>query len=236
MTKILRLKNLYKEYKLRGEVPVVAVNNITLEIEQGEFIAICGVSGSGKSTLLHLISGVLEADSGEIEILDDEGKYLSISKMNSKKLAEYRNRFIGYVLQDFGLIPYRSVKENVAVPLYIKGERSSSISHKVDEALDNVGVLNLKNRPVTKLSGGQKQRVAIARAIVNNPRIILADEPTGALDSSTKEGIVSLFKEMTNKGKTVIMVTHDTEIADKCDRVIHIRDGKIVEMKHSIME
>lgn len=228
MTEILRLKDVYKEYKIKGELPVKAVDGITLAVNKGEFLAICGVSGSGKSTLLHLISGVLSMDKGSIEILQND-KYIDISKLNSKKLADYRNEYIGYVLQDFGLIPYRNVKENVAVPLYISGAKGTVIDKKVDEVLKSVGVLELKKRSVTKLSGGQKQRVAIARAIINSPQVILADEPTGALDSDTKSEIMALFKKLTQEGKTVIMVTHDKEAACECDRIINIRDGKIIE-------
>lgn len=227
MTSLLKISNVYKEYKIKKDLPVKAVNGISLDVNSGEFIAICGVSGSGKSTLLHLIGGVFKPDSGDINVTDKDGTVYHVEKMNLQDAALYRNKITGYVLQDFGLIPYRSVKENVAVPLYINGESSRNIEKKVNDALQKVGVLELGKRPISKLSGGQKQRVAIARALINDPLIILADEPTGALDSETKRDILLLFRKLADSGKTIIMVTHDTEAAKLCDRIINIKDGKI---------
>ncbi len=227
MSNLLSIKNVYKSYKIKNAEPVRAIDGLSLEVKKGEFLAVCGVSGSGKSTLLHLISGVLKPDSGEITVTEEDGSSFNLENMSARKAASYRNRYIGYVLQDFGLIPYRSVKENIAVPLYINGDPSGKINKKVDEIMDAVGIADLKKRKITELSGGQKQRVAIARALINSPQIILADEPTGALDSETKKGIIDLFRILTNSGKTVIMVTHDTEAASLCDRTVRIKDGKI---------
>lgn len=222
MSTLIELKNVSKIYG-SGNGQIKALDSINLSIEEGEFVAICGVSGSGKSTLLHLIGCLDKPTTGEITIGDN-----NIVNLNSSSRAELRNGKIGFVLQDFGLIPYRTSYENVMVPLYFAKSRVKDRRSKVMKALELAGVADLANRRINKLSGGQKQRVAIARALVNDAPIILADEPTGALDSVTRDEIKMLLKSVNEQGKTVIVVTHDLELADAANRVINIKDGKIV--------
>jgi len=221
---MITVNNISKTYYPKGGVPVPALTDLSLHVERGEFVAITGVSGSGKSTLLHVIGGMDKIDKGEI-LVDNE----DITKYSSRKLAHYRNEKIGFVLQDFGLIPYRTVLENVAVPLYIHQKKPGGVTGQVYDILQDMGISELRKRRVSQLSGGQKQRVAIARAVVNSPDILLADEPTGALDSKTKKEIMDVFLELNKKGTTLIMVTHDPEISAFADRVLRIQDGKIVD-------
>ncbi len=219
---ILKVEKLNKIYG-KGNNKVVAVDNVSFEVEQGEFVAIVGASGSGKSTLLHLIGGVDKPTSGKV-IIDD----VDIYKMSSDDISIFRRRQIGLIYQFYNLIPILNVKENITLPIELD-------SNKVDqERLNEVlKLLNLKNREThlpNELSGGQQQRVAIARAIINNPAIILADEPTGNLDKNSGEDIISLLKLSNKKYKqTIIMITHDLDIASNADRVITIEDGKIIK-------
>ncbi len=219
---ILKVEKLNKIYG-KGDNKVVAVDNASFEVEKGEFVAIVGASGSGKSTLLHLIGGVDKPTSGKV-IIDGVDLY----KMSSDEISIFRRRQIGLIYQFYNLIPILNVKENITLPIELD-------SNKVDkERLDEVlKLLNLKNREThlpNELSGGQQQRVAIARAIINNPAIILADEPTGNLDKNSSEEIISLLKLSNKKYKqTIIMITHDLEIASNADRVITIEDGKIIK-------
>ena len=222
MENAIELKSVTKVYRSKGVEDVVALTDLTLEVRKGEFIAVCGVSGSGKSTLLHIIGCLDQPTSGTVLISGTD-----VSGLSDSALAKIRNDKIGIVLQDFALIPYRTAYDNVMVPLYFSKNKKNA--HKrIMESLEKTGVAALAKREIRKMSGGQKQRVAIARALVNNPDIILADEPTGQLDSKTKKEIADLFKTINSEGRTIVVVTHDDELAKTADRVVRIVDGKIV--------
>lgn len=225
MENAIELKSVTKVYRSKGVEDVVALDDLTLEVRKGEFIAVCGVSGSGKSTLLHIIGCLDQPTSGTVLISGTD-----VSGLSDSALAKIRNDKIGIVLQDFALIPYRTAYDNVMVPLYFSKNKKNA--HKrIMESLEKTGVAALAKREIRKMSGGQKQRVAIARALVNNPDIILADEPTGQLDSKTKKEIADLFKTINSEGRTIVVVTHDDELAKTADRVVRIVDGKIGENK-----
>jgi len=218
---IIRTDQLIKDYDL-GKVKVRALDGVNMSIEAGEFVAIMGPSGSGKSTLMHII-GCLDSPSAGDYYLDA----IKVSQMERRKLAAIRNAKIGFVFQSFNLLPHLNVLKNVELPLMYAGIGNKDRTLKAKQILDSVGLSDrLKHKP-TELSGGQRQRVAIARAIVNSPSILLADEPTGNLDSSSGGDILAIFNELHKQGNTVIMVTHDPAVAQRADRVIHIRDGKI---------
>lgn len=218
---MIELKNITKIYNPKKHNRFRALNGITFSVNDGEFCAIIGKSGSGKSTLLHII-GMLDTFSGGEYFLN--GK--NVSKFNERAAAKIRARSIGFVKQDFALIDEYSALDNVMIPLY--SIKASDKKKKALLAIEKLGIINLANKEVSQLSGGEKQRVAIARAIVNDPKIILADEPTGSLDSKTAADIMSVFKRLNDDGKTVIIVTHDLGIAKQCDRIIEISDGEIV--------
>ncbi len=221
MENAIELKSVTKVYRSKGVEDVVALDDLTLEVRKGEFVAVCGVSGSGKSTLLHIIGCLDQPTSGTVLISGTD-----VSGLSDSALAKIRNDKIGIVLQDFALIPYRTAYDNVMVPLYFSKNKKNA--HKrIMESLEKTGVAALAKREIRKMSGGQKQRVAIARALVNNPDIILADEPTGQLDSKTKKEIAQLFKTINSEGRTIVVVTHDDELAKTADRVVRIVDGKI---------
>jgi len=201
---------------------VIALNQVSLSIQKSEMVAIVGASGSGKSTLMHILGCLDHPDSGQYFL---EGK--EISKMNKDALAKIRNNKIGFVFQSFNLLPRMSALENVELPLLYAGHPAAK-----DEAAAALEKVNLGSRlyhEPSQLSGGQQQRVTIARALVTNPSIILADEPTGNLDSKSNEEILKIFRKLNQDGRTVIIVTHDAEIAGKCRRQIKIRDGRIIE-------
>lgn len=219
---MIRLKGISKIYNIKKSNEFYALKKADLEIQDGELLGVIGKSGAGKSTLMHIIGCIDNFEEGTYEL---NGK--DISGISAKKKAEIRNKEIGIVMQDFALVDEYTVEENVMIPLYFtKGIKNRK--EKVSRALEKVGIEDLKKKPVNKLSGGQKQRVAIARAIVNEPDILLADEPTGALDTKTGQEIMEVFKEINNNGKTVIIITHDEEIAKQCKRIIEIKDGEIV--------
>ena len=223
MENAIELKSVTKVYRSKGVEDVVALDDLTLEVRKGEFVAVCGVSGSGKSTLLHIIGCLDQPTSGTVLISGTD-----VSGLSDSALAKIRNDKIGIVLQDFALIPYRTAYDNVMVPLYFSKNKKNA--HKrIMESLEKTGVAALARREIRKMSGGQKQRVAIARALVNNPDIILADEPTGQLDSKTKKEIADLFKTINSEGRTIVVVTHDDELAKTADRVVRIMDGRIVD-------
>ena len=222
MENAIELKSVSKVYKTKGADDVVALDELTLEVRRGEFVAVCGVSGSGKSTLLHII-GCLDKPTSGIVIVSGT----DVSGLNDVELAKIRSERIGIVLQDFALIPYRTAYDNVMVPLYFSKNRKNA-KKRIMESLEKTGVADLAKREIKKMSGGQKQRVAIARALVNYPDIILADEPTGQLDSKTKKEIAELFKTINSEGVTIVVVTHDDELAKAADRIVRISDGRLV--------
>lgn len=219
---IIELNNIVKIYNKGKENQVNALRGVNLTVERGESLAIMGVSGSGKSTLLHILG-----------LLDNynEGEYIydgiNIKDLNANDKAHFRNRSIGYVLQDFGLIENQKVMYNIMLPLYFTKEKSSTFKSKVMQVAKDMGIENLLKRKVSQLSGGQKQRVALARALVTNPEVILADEPTSALDRATSTGIIDCLIQLVEKGKTIIMVTHDKQVADRFARTVYIEDGII---------
>ena len=218
---IIKTENLIKTYNM-GKVEVNALQGVEISIKKGEFVAIIGPSGSGKSTLMHIL-GCLDSPSQGSYILDG----INVEKLSKAKLAKIRNKKIGFVFQTFNLLPHVNIQKNVELPLLYGGVNGSQRESRAIEVLNSVGLGDrLKHKP-SELSGGQRQRVAIARAIVNNPSIILADEPTGNLDTTSGTDIMSIFSELHKQGNTVIVVTHDKSIADKADRVITIVDGKI---------
>lgn len=218
---ILKVENLVKTYG-EGDNIVNAVDNISLSVNKGEFVAIVGASGSGKSTLLHLLGGVDRPTSGKIYIDGNE-----INNMNNDKLAIFRRRQIGIVYQFYNLIPILTVEENISLPSDLDGNRPDK--ERMDLILKSFGLFERKNHLPNELSGGQQQRTSIARALINNPAILLADEPTGNLDSKSTEEIMSILK-MSNRdfNQTIIMITHNLEIAKEADRIITIQDGKIL--------
>ena len=220
----IEIRNLNKYYFYRKPNQLQALKNVSVHIADGEFVAIVGKSGAGKSTLLHII-GCIEDFQDGIYLLDD----IPVKELSDAKKSLIRNKYMGVVLQDFGLIDGYSVKENVMVPLHFaKGISANKKLEMVQNALKKVGIAELAENRVNKISGGQKQRVAIARAIVNNPKVVLADEPTGALDSQTALEIMGVFEQLNNDGITVIIVTHDKDVADRCPRRIEIVDGEVM--------
>ena len=219
---ILRVENLSKVYG-KGENKVVALDNISFSVEKGEFVAIVGASGSGKSTLLHLVGGVDRPTKGKVFI---DGK--NIYEMNDDKLAIFRRRQVGLIYQFYNLIPILNVEENITLPLELDNREVDKKTLK--ELLELLGLENRSKHLPNELSGGQQQRVSIGRALITNPAIILADEPTGNLDSKSSDEIVALLKKSNKEyNQTIIMITHNMEIAKEADRIIKIEDGRIVE-------
>jgi putative ABC transport system ATP-binding protein len=219
---LVELRNVRKIYQVAGE-EVRALDGIDLDIQESEFIAIVGPSGSGKSTLMHLLGCLDTPTEGTIHL---DG--LDVSRAGNARLADVRNQKIGFVFQSFNLLQRMTVLENVELPMIYSGAGSRERKRRAAVALEQVGLMHrAKHRP-PQLSGGQSQRVAIARALVNDPKIIFADEPTGNLDSHTGAAILELFRELSRKGRTIVIVTHDLKIAAQTNRQIEIRDGKIV--------
>jgi len=220
---LLELRNVRKVYHLGGE-EIRALDGVSLDIEAGEFISIIGPSGSGKSTLMHILGCLDSPTDGTIQL---DGTM--IHDASPRQLAHIRNQKIGFVFQFFNLLPKLNVLQNVELPMIYGGVSTKERQRRATEALKLVGLeARSKHRP-SQLSGGQQQRVAIARALVNSPRIIFADEPTGNLDSHTGEAILALFRKLSSEGRTIILVTHDPEIAAVTPRKIEIRDGKVAE-------
>ncbi len=219
---ILKVENLVKTYG-SGENRVNAVDDVSFSVEKGEFVAIVGASGSGKSTLLHLIGGVDRPTSGKIFVDGND-----ISKMNDDKLAVFRRRQVGIVYQFYNLIPILTVEENITLPCDLDGRGVDR--ERLEMILDSFGLRARRKHLPNQLSGGQQQRTSIARALINNPSLVLADEPTGNLDSKASDEVMSMLK-MCNQsyGQTIIMITHNLDIAKQADRIITISDGKIVE-------
>jgi len=222
---IIQTRSLVKTYRL-GDSRVLALDGIDLRVEEGEIIAISGSSGSGKSTLMHIIGCLDRPDSGTYILAGED-----VSTLLPNRLAEIRNQKIGFVFQNFNLLPRLNALENVELPLLYAG--ASEAKGRAEEALRIVGLEDRMHHEPAQLSGGQRQRVAIARAIVTDPAIVLADEPTGNIDTKTGEEIMAIFTQLNTQGRTFIIVTHDSEIANHCQRQIHIRDGRIIKQKGS---
>ncbi len=217
---MIELENITKVYRM-GKVDVSALNGISLSIEEGELVALIGASGSGKSTLMNII-GCLDKPTSGRYILDGA----DVSRLNDNKLADLRNRKFGFVFQEYNLLSRASALANVELPLVYSGGRQKR--QRTMEALERVGLAHRAKHKPTEMSGGEQQRVAIARALVNDPTLILADEPTGNLDSAVTAEIISIFKQLNGDGITVIMVTHEMDIASQARRIIRLLDGKIV--------
>ena len=221
---MIQIKNLVKVYNKGKTNEFCALKGIDLSIDEGEMVAIIGKSGAGKSTLLHILAAIDSYDKGSYLV---DG--VSVGDLKEKDRARFRNQKIGIVMQDYALIDEYTIEENVQIPLIFGKVKGNDVRReKIMTAIKNVGLDELAKKPVRQLSGGQKQRVAIARALVNNPAFLLADEPTGALDSKTSGEIMDVFEKLNQGGKTVIIVTHDMEVAARCGRVIEISDGEIV--------
>lgn len=218
----VKLANISKVYKM-GDNDVVALNGVDLDIAEGEFVAIMGPSGSGKSTLMNIL-GCLDTPTTGSYLLDNE----EVANLSEDVLAKIRNKKIGFVFQNFNLLSRISALENVALPLVYAGVSKTERINRAQELLKMVGLADWQHHMPNELSGGQRQRVAIARALVNNPKIIMADEPTGNLDTKSSVEIMAMFKELYKQGKTIILVTHEPDIAENAKRIITVRDGKIV--------
>ncbi len=218
---LIELSNIKKIYEI-GTVKVPALNGVNVGVNKNEYVAIMGPSGSGKSTLMNIV-GCLDTPSDGTYILNNH----NVSDMTDDELAEIRNREIGFVFQTFNLLPRASALHNVELPMIYNGTPAVKRRQKAEEALDKVGLADRMHHKPNELSGGQRQRVAIARALVNDPAIILADEPTGNLDSRTGEEIMEIFEELHDGGNTIILVTHEEYIAEHSDRIIRLRDGLV---------
>jgi len=222
---MIKIEKLHKSYPI-GKDSLHVLKGIDLHIKEGEFVSIMGSSGSGKSTLLNIV--------GLLDIHDKGDYYLNnqlVKNMNEKKAAILRNKFLGFVFQSFNLISYKTALENVALPLYYKGMKRKDRLKVALEYLEKVGLKDWANHLPNELSGGQKQRVAIARALVTKPKVVLADEPTGALDSTTSDSVMDLLKEINNEGMTVFVITHEEEIAEQTKRIVRLKDGIIISDK-----
>lgn len=227
MEELISIRNLKKTYKIGDEI-IEALKDVSLTIYKNEYVALMGPSGSGKSTLMNMLGCLDSPTSGEY-ILNS----LSVATMSDNQLAEVRNKEIGFVFQTFNLLPRASTLDNVALPLVYAGLPKEQREKKAKEVLESVGLGNRMNHKPNELSGGQRQRVAIARALVNNPAIILADEPTGNLDSKTSVEIMGLFEEIHKKGNTIILVTHEEDIALHAHRIVRLKDGLVESDKQN---
>jgi putative ABC transport system ATP-binding protein len=222
---MIQIDELHKSYRM-GSNSLHVLKGINLDIKEGEFVAIMGSSGSGKSTLLNIIGMLDEAEEGSY-ILDD----VPIKNLSEKKAAVYRNKFLGFIFQSFNLINYKNAMENVALPLYYQGLSRKLRKEKALYYLEKVGLADWAHHLPSELSGGQKQRVAIARALASEPKVLLADEPTGALDTQTSYEVMDFLQGINDEGKTILVVTHEHDIADMTKRIVKLKDGKIVEDK-----
>jgi len=219
---MIKIEKLHKSYPI-GKDSLHVLKGIDLHIKEGEFVSIMGSSGSGKSTLLNIV--------GLLDIHDKGDYYLNgelIKDLNEKKAAILRNEFLGFVFQSFNLISYKTALENVALPLYYKGMSRKERLKVAMDYLEKVGLKDWASHLPNELSGGQKQRVAIARALVTNPKVVLADEPTGALDTTTTDSVMDLLKDINDEGMTVFVITHEEEVAEKSKRIVRLRDGIII--------
>lgn len=217
---IIRMKDVHKTYRL-GKVEIRALDGVTLEIQSGCFTSIAGASGAGKSTMLHILGCLDHATSGEVHV---NGR--NLSEMGDSELTAFRKRNIGFVFQFFNLIPTLTARENVLMPAMFDREKKAE---KADELLKMVGMSHRTEHHPNEMSGGERQRVAIARALINDPPMILADEPTGNLDSQTGKEIIDLFRALSREGKTIVLVTHEKDVARFADRIITVKDGKVLD-------
>lgn len=222
---MIEIKDLHKSYQM-GSNSLHVLKGINFSVEAGELVAIMGSSGSGKSTLLNILGMLDEANEGSY-VLDG----VPIKNLNETKAAQYRNKFLGFIFQSFNLINYKSAAENVALPLYYQRMPRKERQEKAIKYLEQVGLKDWATHLPSELSGGQKQRVAIARAMAAEPKVLLADEPTGALDSKTSYEVMDLIQKINDAGNTILVVTHEPDIADMCNRIVHLKDGVIVEDK-----
>ena len=222
---MLYIKDLHKSYDM-GETSLHVLKGINLKVEKGEMVAIMGSSGSGKSTLLNIIGILDELDEGQY-FLDG----IEIKNLTERKSANYRNKFLGFVFQSFNLINFKNALENVALPLYYQGLNRKDRLEKAMFHLEKVGLRDWASHMPNELSGGQKQRVAIARALAAEPKLLLADEPTGALDSNTSKEIMKFLQQLNDEGKTILIVTHEHDISLMCKRIVKLKDGIIIEDK-----
>ena len=220
---MIELKNISKSYNL-GEQELKVLDNINFKVQKGEFVSIIGPSGSGKSTMMNILGLLDVADTGEY-LLDDK----SIKEANDSILADIRNKKIGFIFQSFNLLPKMNALENVQVPLMYRGMNKKESQKRAYEILEKVGLKGREKHMPSQLSGGQQQRVAIARALIGEPEIILADEPTGALDSKTGNEVMELLQELNREGQTIILITHDISIANRANRIVKMMDGKLEE-------
>ncbi|MEZ4858872.1 MAG: ABC transporter ATP-binding protein [Flavobacteriaceae bacterium] len=220
---MIAIKELHKSYQM-GTNSLHVLKGINFEAREGEMVAIMGSSGSGKSTFLNIIGMLDEADKGSYTL---DGKH--IKNLNEKIAAKYRNQFLGFIFQSFNLISYKSALDNVSMPLYYQGMKRSLRTERAMHYLEKVGLADWATHLPSELSGGQKQRVAIARALASNPKVLLADEPTGALDSTTSYEVMELIQSINDEGKTILCVTHEDDIAHMCKRIVHLKDGLIIK-------
>ncbi|WP_422081728.1 ABC transporter ATP-binding protein [Ulvibacterium sp.] len=220
---MIEIKDLHKSYKM-GSNSLHVLKGINFSVKEGELVAIMGSSGSGKSTLLNILGMLDEANSGEYTL---DG--VPIKDLNETKAAKYRNKFLGFVFQSFNLINYKNAMENVALPLYYQKMGRKERQEKALKYLGQVGLTEWATHLPNELSGGQKQRVAIARAMAAEPKVLLADEPTGALDSTTSYEVMDLIQKINDQGNTILVVTHEEDIAHMCKRIVHLKDGIIVK-------
>lgn len=220
---MIELKNIHKSYTI-GSNSLHVLKGINFKVAEGEMVAIMGSSGSGKSTLLNILGILDDADEGEYKL---DGKI--IKNLNEKIAARYRNKFLGFVFQSFNLITYKNALDNVALPLYYQGVKRNIRMEKAMHYLDKVGLADWAAHLPNELSGGEKQRVAIARALAGNPKVLLADEPTGNLDSTTSYEVMELIQDINDDGKTILVVTHENDIAHMCKRIVKLKDGIITD-------
>lgn len=220
---MIQIKDLHKSYHM-GSNSLHVLKGINFNVKEGELVSIMGSSGSGKSTLLNILGMLDEADEGDY-ILDG----VPIKNLNEKIAAQYRNKFLGFIFQSFNLINYKSALDNVAMPLYYQGLKRKERVEKAEHYLEKVGLAQWSHHLPSELSGGQKQRVAIARALASDPKVLLADEPTGALDSVTSYEVMDLIQGINDEGKTILIVTHEPDIAQMTKRIVNLKDGVIID-------
>lgn len=225
---IIDLRDIYKDYN-QGNMPIPVLKDVCLQVEEGEYVAIMGPSGSGKTTLMNIV-GLLDTPTQGEYYLDEK----AVTNLKEKDLSKLRLNTIGFVFQNFQLMPRESALDNVSLPLIYAGLKKRERHEKAMAALEKVGLADRASFKPTQLSGGQKQRVAIARAMVNSPKLLLADEPTGALDSKSGKQIMELFRQLNDEGVTVVMITHDRKVAEQADRIVYIIDGELSNDKQEV--